>query len=155
MNALQDGSVTLLAGRPGTGKTRLARKITENLTDVQGKRGRFFDLEGCDSGMNVYGIQTEIQDNPFDLVVVDFFQLLTKRKSALDVKAMKIHHVLAKERNIPFLILSSVSRQVEARENRIPQMRDILAAPRVMRYVDHFIFTYGYDCNPLKIGKRR
>lgn len=138
------GDVILLAGRPSTGKTMLAQRILETLTNEQHKKVRIFSLDGDDSGKDVYNIRAEVLANQFDLVVIDFFQMLTHPVIS-DVEVMKILYDLARERNIPVMVLSSVSRRVDARKNHIPKIKDIWASSAIIPYVSTIIFLYWLD----------
>lgn len=142
LGEIYGGDVILLAGRPMSGKTSLAHKIAKNLTNEQHKKVRIFSLEHSGKGMDVNDIQAEVSANHYDFVVVDFFQLLTHSASSRtsDTVVMKILHDLAKELNIPVLVLSSVSRRVDARKDHIPKIKDILASPAIMSYVDIVLF---------------
>ena len=137
------GEVILLAGRPAMGKTTLARRIAEHLTEEH-KRVRFFSLEGSDKGMDLSGIRSEVSTNHFDLVVVDFLQLLTHPGSPgrwrRDIAVAKTLHRLVAGQDIPILVLSSLTRRTDARKGHVPKPRDILASPLILSYVDTVLF---------------
>lgn len=138
------GEVILLAGRPYSGKATLARRIAEHLTREEHKRVRLFSLEGRDRGMDFSDIRSEVSADRFDLVIVDFLQLLTRPGSPgrwkRDIATAKALRSLAKEQDIPVLVLSSLSRHADGRKGHIPKLRDILASPTILSYVDTVLF---------------
>jgi replicative DNA helicase len=84
-----------------------------------------------------------------DLLVVDYLQLLqTSKRSGRDNRVQEITEIttslkaLAKELNIPILALSQLSRQVEQRENRRPQLSDLRESGSIEQDADVVLFVF-------------
>ena len=66
-----------------------------------------------------------------DLLVIDYLQLLSGSKARSDNRVQEITEIttglkaLAKELNVPVIALSQLSRQVEQREDKRPQLSDL------------------------------
>ena len=84
-----------------------------------------------------------------DLLVVDYLQLLqgsTRRSS--ENRVQEITEIttklkaLAKELNIPILALSQLSRQVEAREDKRPQLADLRESGSIEQDADVVLFVF-------------
>ncbi|MBC6404086.1 MAG: replicative DNA helicase [Hyphomonadaceae bacterium] len=85
-----------------------------------------------------------------DMIVVDYLQLLTGGRS---VKASdnRVHEIsvitqglkaLAKELDIPVLALAQLSRQVEQRENKRPQLADLRESGSIEQDADVVMFVF-------------
>ncbi len=84
-----------------------------------------------------------------DLLVVDYLQLLsgsTRRSS--ENRVQEITEIttklkaLAKELNVPILALSQLSRQVEGREDKHPQLADLRESGSIEQDADVVLFVY-------------
>ena len=84
-----------------------------------------------------------------DLLVIDYLQLLqgsTRRSS--ENRVQEITEIttklkaLAKELNIPILALSQLSRQVEAREDKRPQLSDLRESGSIEQDADVVLFVF-------------
>ncbi len=84
-----------------------------------------------------------------DLLVIDYVQLLqgsTRRSS--ENRVQEITEIttrlkaLAKELNIPILALSQLSRQVEAREDKRPQLSDLRESGSIEQDADVVLFVF-------------
>jgi replicative DNA helicase len=84
-----------------------------------------------------------------DLLVIDYLQLLqgsTKRSS--ENRVQEITEIttklkaLAKELNVPILALSQLSRQVESREDKHPQLSDLRESGSIEQDADVVLFVY-------------
>lgn len=140
---LQGGEVILLAARPGMGKTWLTERITAELASGQHKKARIFSLEGSDSGMSMDDIYKEVSAGHFDFIVVDFLQKLshlTVYDRTPDIKVMKRLHGMAKKQNVSVLVLSTVSRRTDRRQDYVPRIADSPAFWGVLPYMDVVLF---------------
>jgi replicative DNA helicase len=84
-----------------------------------------------------------------DLIVVDYLQLVTSSKSGgSDSRVQEVSEVtqnlkaLAKELNVPVIALSQLSRQVENREDKKPQLSDLRESGSIEQDADVVMFVY-------------
>jgi replicative DNA helicase len=84
-----------------------------------------------------------------DLLVIDYIQLLqgSSRKSQ-DNRVQEITEIttslkaLAKELNVPIIALSQLSRQVESRDDKRPQLSDLRESGSIEQDADVVLFVY-------------
>jgi replicative DNA helicase len=84
-----------------------------------------------------------------DLLVIDYIQLLSgSGKRASDSRVQEITEIttslkaLAKELNVPVIALSQLSRQVESREDKRPQLSDLRESGSIEQDADVVLFVY-------------
>jgi replicative DNA helicase len=84
-----------------------------------------------------------------DLLVIDYLQLLQgSSQRASESRVQEITEIttrlkaLAKELNIPILALSQLSRQVEAREDKRPQLSDLRESGSIEQDADVVLFLF-------------
>jgi replicative DNA helicase len=83
-----------------------------------------------------------------DLIVVDYLQLLTTDGSKGDNRVQEVSMItqglkaLAKELGVPILALSQLSRQVENREDKKPQLSDLRESGSIEQDADAVMFVY-------------
>ncbi len=84
-----------------------------------------------------------------DLLVVDYLQLLSgSGKRASDSRVQEITEIttglkaLAKELDVPILALSQLSRQVEARDDKRPQLADLRESGSIEQDADVVMFVF-------------
>lgn len=83
-----------------------------------------------------------------DLIVVDYLQLLTTDGAYGDNRVQEVSMItqglkaLAKELGVPILALSQLSRQVENREDKKPQLSDLRESGSIEQDADAVMFVY-------------
>ncbi|HUB94974.1 MAG TPA: replicative DNA helicase [Stellaceae bacterium] len=84
-----------------------------------------------------------------DLIVVDYLQLLAGSRTARnDNRVQELTEIttglkaLAKELNVPILALSQLSRQVEQRDDKRPQLSDLRESGSIEQDADVVLFVY-------------
>jgi replicative DNA helicase len=83
-----------------------------------------------------------------DLIVIDYIQLLQGSSKKSDNRVQEITEIttslkaLAKELNVPVIALSQLSRQVESRDDKRPQLSDLRESGSIEQDADVVIFVY-------------
>jgi replicative DNA helicase len=84
-----------------------------------------------------------------DLVVIDYIQLMQgSTRRAMEGRVQEVTEItmnlkaLAKELNVPILALSQLSRQVENREDKHPQLSDLRESGSIEQDADVVLFVY-------------
>jgi DnaB-like helicase C terminal domain len=79
-----------------------------------------------------------------DLLVIDYIQLLSgSSRRAQEGRVQKVTEIttglkaLEKELNVPILALSQLSRQVESRDDKHPQLSDLRESSSIEQDADH------------------
>ena len=83
-----------------------------------------------------------------DLIVVDYIQLMRSGGKKYDGRVQEISEItqslkaLAKELDVPVVALSQLSRQVEQRDNKKPQLSDLRESGSIEQDADVVMFVY-------------
>jgi replicative DNA helicase len=104
-------------------------------------------------GLTIAALRTRARrlkrQHKIGMVVVDYLQLLTgSAKSSGDGRVQEISEIsrglktLAKELNVPVLALSQLSRAVESREDKRPQLSDLRESGSIEQDADIVLFVY-------------
>jgi replicative DNA helicase len=87
-----------------------------------------------------------------DLLVIDYIQLLQgSTRRALEGRVHEVTEIttslkaLAKELNVPILALSQLSRQVESREDKRPQLSDLRESGSIEQDADVVMFVFRHE----------
>ena len=82
------------------------------------------------------------------LIVVDYIQLMRTNTNRMDGRVQEISEItqglkaLAKELNVPVVALSQLSRAVEQRDDKIPQLSDLRESGSIEQDADVVVFVY-------------
>lgn len=83
-----------------------------------------------------------------DLLVIDYIQLLSGSGKRSENRVQEITEIttslkaLAKELNVPIIALSQLSRQVESRDDKRPQLSDLRESGSIEQDADVVLFVY-------------
>jgi len=105
------------------------------------------------SGVNVLEMRTKARrlqaEHGLGLVVVDYIQLIQGNNSSNRVEEVsdisRSLKGLSRELNLPVLALSQLSRAVENRPSRIPQLADLRESGSIEQDADVVMFIYRED----------
>jgi replicative DNA helicase len=123
--------------------------ITDKMIEIQGLP-LFIDETG---GVSIAQLAARARrlkrQHGLDLIVIDYIQLMqgTSRR-AMENRVQEVTEIttglkaLAKELNVPILALSQLSRQVENREDKRPQLSDLRESGSIEQDADVVLFVY-------------
>jgi replicative DNA helicase len=104
---------------------------------------------------NVMDIRTKARrlqsENGLGMVVIDYLQLMEGRGNSQGNRVQEISEIsralkgLARELNVPVLALSQLSRAVEQRDNKVPQLSDLRESGSIEQDADVVMFIYRED----------
>ncbi|NTU69866.1 replicative DNA helicase [bacterium] len=104
---------------------------------------------------NVMDIRTKARrlqsENGLGMIVIDYLQLMEGRSNSQGNRVQEISEIsralkgLARELNVPVLALSQLSRAVEQRDNKIPQLSDLRESGSIEQDADVVMFIYRED----------
>ncbi len=106
------------------------------------------------AGVTINGIRTRSRrfkrssDKGLGLIVIDYLQLISGSGKYKDNRVLEISEItrqlkmLAKDLNVPILVLSQLSRKVEDREDKTPQLADLRESGSIEQDADVVMFVY-------------
>ncbi len=106
------------------------------------------------AGLNINNIRTRARrfkrssDKGLGLIIIDYLQLLGSNGKYKDNRVLEISEItrqlkmLAKDLNVPILALSQLSRKVEERDDKTPQLSDLRESGSIEQDADVVMFVY-------------
>jgi replicative DNA helicase len=124
-------------------------KIKDKMVEIQ-KLPLFIDETG---GVSIAQLAARARrlkrQRGLDLIVIDYIQLMQgSSRRAMEGRVQEITEIttnlkaLAKELNVPIIALSQLSRQVENREDKHPQLSDLRESGSIEQDADVVLFVY-------------
>ncbi|MDW6021254.1 replicative DNA helicase [Mesorhizobium sp. BAC0120] len=118
-------------------------------TQENQKRPLFIDQTG---GISIAQLSARARrlkrQRGLDLIIIDYIQLMTGAKKAGENRVQEITEIttglkaLAKELAVPIIALSQLSRQVENRDDKRPQLSDLRESGSIEQDADVVMFVY-------------
>lgn len=105
------------------------------------------------AGSNVMEVRTKARrlqsEHKVSLIVVDYLQLMSGRNTENRVQEVseisRSLKILARELDVPVLALSQLSRLVESRPDKVPQLSDLRESGSIEQDADVVMFIYRED----------
>ena len=107
------------------------------------------------AGATVMEIRTKSRrlqaEHKVGMIVVDYLQLMSGRNSNSDNRVQEVSEIsrslklLARELNVPVIALSQLSRNVENRDNKVPNLADLRESGSIEQDADVVMFIYRED----------
>jgi replicative DNA helicase len=147
----------IIAERTGIPSSMIRRGgITEN--DFSKIRDHAIELQGLPfyvdetGGLSISQLAARARrlkrQRGLDFIVVDYIQLLQGSGKRSDNRVQEVTEIttslkaLAKELNVPIMALSQLSRQVESRDDKRPQLSDLRESGSIEQDADVVMFVY-------------
>lgn len=132
---------------------KLKDEAFERLADAMGQLAEadmFIDDKPGQSVMEVRTKARRLQmEHGVDLIIIDYMQLMHSRN--LENRVQEVSEIsaamknLARELQVPVLVLSQLSRAVESRADRIPQLSDLRESGSIEQDADIVMFIHRED----------
>lgn len=114
------------------------------------------------AGSNIMEVRTKARrlqsEHEVGLIVVDYLQLMSGRNTDNRVQEVseisRSLKILARELNVPVLALSQLSRGVENRPDKVPQLADLRESGSIEQDADVVMFIYREDMYKGKDSRR-
>lgn len=107
------------------------------------------------AGANIMEVRTKARrlqsEHGISLVVIDYLQLMQGKNAGPDNRVQEVSEIsrnlkiLARELNVPVLALSQLSRNVENRPDKVPQLSDLRESGSIEQDADVVMFIYRED----------
>ena len=129
-------------------KSNLNKYDVNKIIDKMGQITSNFiiDDSGRNTTMTMSAKISRIKKNKgIGLVIIDYLQLIENRGSSRFEKVTDISReikLMAKENDVPVIILSQLNRSVESRENKIPRLSDLRESGAIEQDADSVMFLY-------------
>jgi replicative DNA helicase len=127
-------------------------RITESINRLAGTNIFIDDTPGLSLIEMRSKARRLMAEYPFDLMIVDYLQLMQGNGSKGEGnRQQEISEIsrglkgLARELNVPVLALSQLSRAVESRQSKVPQLSDLRESGSIEQDADVVMFIYRDD----------
>jgi replicative DNA helicase len=148
-----EAQVALWKLRTGKVSTDLEFQMIQKALDTLSKAPIFIDDTPSPNILQMRSMGRRLQvENGLGLIVVDYLQLIAPRNS--NSQASMVQQVteisrglkgLARELNVPLIAISQLSRSVDKRDNRVPQLSDLRESGSIEQDADIVLFIYRKD----------
>ena len=131
----------------------LSEEDFEKIGEAMGTLGEAQIYIDDAAGSNIMEVRTKArrlqQEHGIGMVVIDYLQLMSGHNTDNRVQEVseisRSLKILAKELNVPVLALSQLSRSVEQRPDKVPQLSDLRESGSIEQDADVVMFIYRED----------
>jgi replicative DNA helicase len=128
-------------------------QMIQKALDVLSKTPIFIDDTPSPNILQMRSMARRLQvERGLGLIIVDYLQLITPRNTNSQMNMVQqVTEIsrglkgLARELNIPLIALSQLSRSVDKRDNRVPQLSDLRESGSIEQDADVVLFIYRKD----------
>ena len=128
-------------------------QMIQKTLDILSKAPIFIDDTPSPNILQMRSMARRLQvERGLGLIIVDYLQLITPRHSSNQINMVQqVTEIsrglkgLARELNIPLIALSQLSRSVDKRDNRVPQLSDLRESGSIEQDADVVLFIYRKD----------
>ncbi len=116
------------------------------------------------AGQSIMDVRTKARrlqaEHKIGLVIIDYLQLMQGKNASSDNRVQEVSEIsrnlkiLARELNVPVLALSQLSRGVENRPDKVPQLSDLRESGSIEQDADVVMFIYREDMYKGKESRR-
>lgn len=117
-----------------------------------------------DAGQSIMEVRTKARrlqaEHKIGLLIIDYLQLMQGKSTNSDNRVQEVSEIsrnlkiLARELNVPVLALSQLSRGVENRPDKVPQLSDLRESGSIEQDADVVMFIYREDMYKGKESRR-
>jgi replicative DNA helicase len=124
------------------------RRIRESMEEIRSIPLHIDDTGGLHIAKLCARARRLHRQSGLDLIIVDYLQLITTDAGKGGNRVQEVSTItaalkaLAKELNVPIIALSQLSRQVEQREDKRPQLSDLRESGSIEQDADCVMFVY-------------
>jgi replicative DNA helicase len=124
------------------------RRVADSVTEMQSIPFYIDQTGGISIAQLTARARRLKRQRGLDLLVIDYLQLLSGSKTRGDNRVQELTEIttglkaLAKELGVPIVALSQLSRQVEARDDKRPQLSDLRESGSIEQDADVVLFVY-------------
>ncbi|MEH6676153.1 replicative DNA helicase [Phenylobacterium sp.] len=150
-------ALRIIADRTGISSDRIrkghvSREEMQRMLDVRAELGAIPLHIDPTGGINIAKLcaraRRHHRKHGIDLIVIDYLQLITTDHQKGGNRVQEVSQItgalkaLAKELNVPVIALSQLSRQVETRDDKRPQLSDLRESGSIEQDADVVMFVY-------------
>jgi replicative DNA helicase len=150
-------ALRIVSDASGVGGDRLRRgdltpqefgQVKQAAMDISNIPLHIDDTGGISIGQLTAAARRLQRSEGLDMIVVDYLQLVTASNRRSDGRVQEVSEItqgmkaMAKELNVPVIALSQLSRQVENREDKRPQLSDLRESGSIEQDADVVMFVY-------------
>lgn len=142
--SLKRGTLTVIAGRPGMGKTSLLENIKDNI------KGSVIEFKALSQNLYLDFILNFCEEREVDFIGIDYLQQILIKESNKDRKEeiaiiLDSLRQLAKKQNCAIILISQLNRSTDVKEDHKPTLQDFAYSEIIEEKSDNIFMLYRDD----------